>query len=447
MSARVERDAPLDAREFARALFDVALRGADPRPATERAIGALARSAMPRASVIALGKAAPAMADGALRALRAAKVPLVGGIVVAAEPAPPVASELEVLVGDHPQPGPRSLVAAQRLEAAARAVPPDATAIVLLSGGTSSLVGAPVAGVEPGDLARLTTILLGAGCDIGVVNRIRKRFARWGAGRLALALVHAAAVQCLAISDVPGDDPALIGSGPCVGDPTRAAEIMRLLEVHGLLDELPPAMRAQLDAVRDGTSPETPKPGDKAIARVRMQVIATNASALAAAAELARRSGATVRIGAPLAGEARECGERLARELIAALREPLDGTRVMLWGGETAVTLGSDPGVGGRAQELALAASRLLRGARHSGETALLVAGTDGRDGPTDAAGAIVDGDTWDAIAARGADPLRALERHDAHGALDAVGALLRTGPTGTNVADIAIGILAAAHA
>ncbi|MBA3318631.1 MAG: DUF4147 domain-containing protein, partial [Gemmatimonadales bacterium] len=339
---------------------------------------------------------------------------------------------------------PGSLAAAQALGAvAARAAKGDEV-WVLLSGGTTSLIGAPVDGIPAEDLSRLYALLLGSGLDVTAMNRIRKRFSRWGGGRLALALAPAR-VRVYLVSDVIGDDLASIGSGPCVPDLATAAEVRGLLQRSGLWEQIPETTRRQLRQAEAGRIAETPKPGDPAFARVTLELIASNGLALEAAAKRAAELGLDPVVSdTPLAGEAREVGASVAATLLqdhASRSVPQPERRhCFIWGGETTVTLGSLPaGLGGRCQELALAAAGALAGAPSG--VALLAAGTDGRDGPTDAAGAIVDGMTWKAMAAAGRDPARDLVAHDAYRALDAAGALLRPGLTGTNVMDVVIGV------
>lgn len=209
-------------------------------------------------------------------------------------------------------------------------------------------------------------------------------------------------------------------------------------------------VRAHLERIACGEVPDTPKPGDPAFTNVRAQVIVSNRHAVEAAAARAREIGfdEVIISPTPLAGEASIAGVRLASELLARrkLARGAYRSRCVLWGGETTVTLGtarSTPGLGGRSQELALAAARSLADAGDTASgIALLAAGTDGRDGPTDAAGAIVDGLTWTAVSAAGRDPAADLAGHDAYRALDAASALLRTGYTGTNVMDVAFGLI-----
>jgi glycerate-2-kinase len=263
---------------------------------------------------------------------------------------------------------------------------------------------------------------------------------------LARALAPAR-VRVFLVSDVIGDDLPSIGSGPCVPDVTTAAEVRRMLERAGLWDRIPAAARRVVTAAESGETAETPKPGDAAFARVTLELIASNRLALEAAAKRAAELGlAPIVAESPLAGEASATGASVAASILQncgplVIPQPAAPSHCYIWGGETTVTLGDGPpGLGGRCQELALAAARVLDGARPG--ITLLAAGTDGRDGPTDAAGAIIDGGTWRAAAAAGRDPARDLAGHDAYRALDAAGALLKVGLTGTNVMDVVIGVV-----
>ena len=446
---------------LATAIFDAAVAGAAPGPAVAAAVAALPLAAKDRVWIFAIGKAAHAMAAGAVDGLRQAKVGLTGGLVIGLDDAAAPDARLEAMRGDHPVPGPASFAAAQRLAERAAGMRGADGVIVLLSGGASSLVAAPVKGVSEADLVQLFTLLHARGLPIAGMNAIRKRFARWGGGRLAVA-VAPASTWCLAISDVVSDDLAAIGSGPCVPDPTTAADVRGMLEDAGLLAHLPASMRTVLDQTPRGLYAETAKPGHPAFAHVSSRVLLTNRDAVEAAAAHARQAGAEVVIAAErLEGEAATRGAEMAEHLIRCRRELADGRRAcVLWGGEATVTL-AIPAIerdrrgrplapppaelppGGRCQELALAAARVLAAAGDDAAgITLLAAGTDGRDGTTDAAGALVDGTTWDAIARSGHDPARSLAAHDAHAALSAAGALLRRGATGTNVMDIVVGIV-----
>ena len=346
------------------------------------------------------------MARAAVETLAAWRLEPSGGVVVAPADGAPPHPRLQLVVGDHPEPGPGSLAAAEAVASAAQGLGEGDEVWVLLSGGTTSLIGAPEPGLTPGDLTAIYGHLLGSGLDIAAMNRIRKRFARWGGGKLARALAPAR-VRVYVVSDVIGDDLAAIGSGPCVADPATAGEIRAELELARLWDRFPDAARRLLTAAEAGEMPETPKPGHRTFTRVTHELVASNRLALEAAAERAAGLGLLPSIAdAPLAGEASVVGADLAATLVQdcdrrGVPQPKSSStrRCFIWGGETTVTLGPSPGLGGRCQELALAAARLLAG---RAGPALLAAGTDGRDGPTDAAGAIVDGSTWAAIAAGG---------------------------------------------
>ena len=403
------------------------MRGVDPAVAVARALAGV--QVPPNVWIIALGKAARGMARGALEILATAGRTAAGGILIG--PHDPDGAELPLpyFPGNHPLPDDASLRAADALGEMVSRVQPGKTVWILLSGGTSSLVGAPVGGITLPALRELFRAISRTGLHIEDANAIRRRFLRWGGGRLGAALAHAE-VQVLAISDVPGDDPAAIGSGPCMPDPLTAADIMDRLQRHDLLDRIPAELAEWLRHTAAGEAPETPKPD--AFPAPPHRIILRNADALRAVAEEARRRNYFADVIGVIDGEAREAGARIG----ARLRKAAPGT-CLLWGGESTVTLAPDAGRGGRSQELALAASAEIAGTK----AILLAAGTDGRDGPTDAAGAIVDGETAERLHAVPLDPAAALARHDVYPTLDAVGALFRPGATGTNVMDIVIGL------
>lgn len=443
---------PFDARALLTQLYWAAVQAVSPGPALRAALDRLPDIApQRRVWLIAVGKAANPMAIAAVDVLAAHGMEPAGGVIVAPRALPPPHAALQFLAGDHPLPGARSAAAANAIGNIAATVRPEDEVWVLLSGGASSLIGAPEGTVRAAELRALYTVLLGSGLDIGAVNVIRKRFTRWGAGRLASALAPAR-VRNFIISDVIGDDLGAVGSGPCVPDPWRAADVhLRLLEAK-LWDRIPPSVRRALLAVERDPSLETIKPGDVAFTNVERRVVASNRVALDAIATRARDFGyAPVVLSTALAGEAATVGQRLATTLLtyadASRAGPAgrSGLACLIWGGETTVTLELGcTGVGGRCQELALAAARVLAGGvrgRTRPGVSLLAAGTDGRDGPTDAAGAIVGTGTWKAIINAGRDPARDLAHHDAHPALDAAGALLRTDLTATNVMDVVIGL------
>ncbi len=453
-------------------LYWAAVRAAAPGPAVRAALeelGAVER----RVWILALGKAAVPMASAAVQLLHERGISPAGGLVIAPaasdlpgavseaarargaeaaaeSEAPPPALEpphpaLEVVPGDHPEPGPRSFEAARRLAQIAARVEPQDEAWVLLSGGATSLAAGPVEGIPPRDLAELYRLLLRSGLEIAAMNAVRKRFSRWGGGRLAAALAPAR-VRTYIVSDVVGDDLPSIGSGPCVPDERTAAEVRSLLTSAALWERIPEAMRRSLAAAERDRALETPKPGDPLFVNVETRLVASNRRALAAAAARARALGVRPTVmDDPLTGEAAETGQKVGRTLLRYCQEGGSQPavpRCLIWGGETTVTLGAGPtGRGGRCQELALAAARVLAEWSGPGRAALLAAGTDGRDGPTDAAGAVVDEGTWESIRGQGRRPDSDLARHDSYAALDAAGALLRTGLTGTNVMDLVFGL------
>jgi hydroxypyruvate reductase len=431
-------------RELLIELYTVATGAVNPGPAVAQRLARLDRAAR-RRWILALGKAAIPMARAAVETLASWGQEPVGGVIVGPAADAPPHGCLPVVPGDHPEPGAASLAAAEALGEATSRIGAEDDVWVLLSGGASSLLAAPVEGLSSAELTALYRLLLGSGLDITAMNRIRKRFSRWGGGRLAAALAPAR-VAVFVVSDVIGDDLASIGSGPCVPDPTTAGEVRRALTDASLWHRIPAAARRLVEAAEAGETAETPKPGDGAFARVTLELIASNRLALEAAARRAAELGlAPVVAEAPLAGEAWATGASVAAVLLQhcgprEIPQPA-ARRCFIWGGETTVTLGDTaPGLGGRCQELGLSAARALAGAPAG--VALMAAGTDGRDGPTDAAGAIVDGTTWQRILDAGRDPARDLAAHDAYHALDAAGALLKVGLTGTNVMDVVIGLV-----
>ena len=449
-------------RDVLQQLDDGGGAGAATGPVTGRAVDALAIPRDRRVWVLSFGKAAHAMAASAVASLQRSLHQIVGGLIVSSDDAPSPYGTIAVARGDHPVPGAKSFAAAQRVgELAARMKSGD-IALALVSGGASSLIAAPLKGMSESELTRLYELLLASGLDITAMNAVRKRFSRWGGGRLSLAIAPAG-THCLAVSDVIGDELSTIGSGPCVPDPVTADNVIDILEDANLLGRLSKPFRTYLADVSRGAEPETPKKEHPAFAHGTARVIADNRGALEAAAERARALGAAAVyvVDAPLTGEAARRGEDIARWLLElrAKGGESNGTRAprfAIWGGETTVTLHAPTPraarrsptpapapPGGRCQELALAAARVLSeaGDRASGIW-LLAAGTDGRDGPTDAAGAAVDAATWNVIRAAGRDPERALAQHESHAALESAGALFKPGPTGTNVMDVVIGIV-----
>ena len=430
------------------ALYDAAIAEADPGEATSRAINSLKIAQDRRILLFAVGKAASKMAGSAVESLLKSLRQVAGGIIVTPEgdrsPYPTIISSR----GDHPVPGRLSFDAANKISELSAGRRATDVAIVLVSGGASSLIAAPLRGQAENDLTALYEMLLASGLDIVAMNAVRKRFSRWGGGRFALALAPAATF-CLAVSDVPGDHLSAIGSGPCAPDAMTAAQVSGIIEIAGLTKHLAPAHREYLTSVMRGTSPETPKSQHPAFAHVTSRVIATNRTALDGAAASASARGMSVEvIESPLGGPAAAAGEEVARLLIAARSSRNGAPKCVIWGGETTVAAATGPSSGltggGRCQEMMLAAARVLSDAGGAATgIQLLAAGTDGRDGMTEAAGAVVDAETWRAMQDAGADPAGALLRHESTNALASVNAIIPRRQTGTNVMDVAIGIVA----
>jgi glycerate-2-kinase len=382
--------------------------------------------------IVGAGKAADAMA--------AAAVAVVGdsfhggALVLPRGGAGPAVPGLEIGHGGHPLPDAGGVAATERLLTRVREVGPDTLLLVVLSGGASALLVAPAAGIDVADKRQLTASLLAAGADIMALNTVRKHCSRVKGGGLLMAAARARAVWTLVLSDVVGDDPAVIASGPTVADPTTFADAAIVLERHLAPSDVPPAIHGHLVRGCAGEVPETLKAGDPPLRRARTVVIGGNREAVTAAAEALRVRGYTVATpDRPLIGDAAAAG-RMVVEHLRAL--PRDRPVALVVGGETTVRVHAG-GRGGRCQQLALAAALALAG--EAG--VLLAAGTDGVDGPTDAAGACVDGETVLRARRCGLDPARALAATDSHPLLEATGDLIRVGPTGTNVADVVVAL------
>jgi len=375
----------------------------------------LERSPIPEVvDVVAIGKAAAAMALGACRALgdrlqRALVITKTGHVLPELVHYPAV----EVLEAGHPLPTPASLLAGARLLEWLRETPADRRLLFLISGGASSLVEAPVAGVDLGDLVRINTWLLASGLGIDQINAIRRRVSRIKGGNLLHFTGHRQ-LEAWLLSDVAGDNPAVIGSGLlCPGPAPQATPAGYPAWLTRILNRLPETEPA-------------------AVAAPPHRVLANVQAACEAAARRVRRDGLVVQVHAvELDGDAATTGMRLARRLLSDLPPGIH-----IWGGETRVKLPQHPGRGGRSQHLALAAARLLAG---RGDACLLAIGTDGSDGPGEDAGALVDGGTIARGELSGLDAAEHLRRADSGAFLEASGDLVATGPTGTNVRDLVI--------
>lgn len=418
-----------EGRRRLEALFKAGLAAADPERLVAEAAGAVAPGAALR--VLAVGKAAASM----FRGFRGVRGDAIVEALVATKEGHGLEGEPDPIFGGHPVPDARSAAVGERARALAARVQPQEHLVVLLSGGASALGAEPDASLSLDDLVRTTSTLLEAGLDIHGLNAVRKHLTRGSGGRLAEAASAAAGIHVLAISDVPGDSLATIGSGPCEPDPTTFADAIEAAHRVGAFEGLPEAVRRHLEAGRRGERAESPKPGVDWAARVTSRVLASNATALEAVAAAARADGLPVhRADEPLAGEAREVGRRLAD---LPRRSP-EVARLVIAGGETTVTV-RGPGRGGRSQELALAAALDWDAGGAPPDACLLAAGTDGTDGPTEAAGAFADPETVRRGREQGVEAALCLERNDSHGFFAREGGLFVTGPTRTNVMDLAL--------
>jgi glycerate 2-kinase len=420
-------------RRDALAIFQAALAAVDPAVLVRGALSdpsSLLPSASGRLIVLAVGKASLAMARAAHEALG----PSVSeGIVLAPRgtegDAPP---GFRLNRGGHPLPDADGMAGALLVQTAAREAGPDDRVLLLLSGGGSALLTLPHAGITLDDMRQVTGLLLKAGATINELNAVRKHLEVLKGGRLAV-LASPAQVSALVLSDVVGDPLDVIASGPVSPDPSTFVDAVNVLRHKQVWDALPASVRRHLEEALEGGLPDTPKDGDPVFRGVHVRVIGNAALAAATAAREAERLGYRSQVETSvLTGEARDVGTDLARRAVSASVEG-SGPACQIFAGETTVTVRGD-GRGGRNQELALAASIRLEGR----EGALVFsAGTDGIDGPTDAAGALATASTLPRARALGLDPGDFLARNDSYAFFDALGDLVMTGPTGTNVMDL----------
>lgn len=405
--------AEADLRARAMALIAAGNAAADPGRAVARAMGdVLADPSGPggRWQVIALGKAARAMAEAALAALPGAAALV---ITNAGNDAPLAGAE--ILVAGHPVPNAGGEAAATRVEAHLAAMRPEDRVLALISGGGSAMLPAPVSGVSLAEKQATSRLLLGSGADITQMNLIRQALSRLKGGGWCARSV--APITALILSDVPGDDLRVVASGPTVSPIGTLAEAAELAVRLGIWEALPVSVRAALTR---------PEPAGRGAGAARNRLVGSNGQSLAA----------MVAAGGTLAGLALEGDvEAAAAALVARCRQASPG-EALVFGGETTVRLTGD-GLGGRNQELALRFAR--RAVDLPGDWVFAAVGSDGRDGPGEAAGGMVGPKTLARLAAAGHSIEDVLARNDSTPALTAADALVTTGPTGTNVADLAV--------
>ncbi|HYN00438.1 MAG TPA: glycerate kinase [Aestuariivirgaceae bacterium] len=401
-----------DHRQFLRSLFDAAVSAADPARCVPPSLPPPPRG---RTIVIGAGKASAAMAAAVEQHMPG---PLSGLVITRYGHGWPC-RRIEVIEAAHPVPDEQGRAAARRIAAMVEGLNPDDLVLCLISGGGSALLAAPAAGLTLADKQEVNRQLLASGAPIAEMNCLRKHLSMLKGGRLA-ARAYPARVVSLIISDVPGDDPAVIASGPAVADPTTSEEARAIIRKYGL--DLPPRVMQFLSS----PEAETPKPGDPRLGAAEVKIIATASQSLKAAARVAENSGWNViNLGDRVEGEARDVA-RMHAVLTAGPHA------IILSGGETTVTV-RGKGRGGRNTEYLLSLAIAL------GETNgrfAIAADTDGIDGSEDNAGAIVTPDTLDRATALGLDPEAYLANNDAYGFFEKLGDLVLTGPTRTNIND-----------
>ncbi|MFC6283637.1 MULTISPECIES: glycerate kinase type-2 family protein [Polaromonas] len=431
-------DATSQPREFLEHLYRAAVTRALPLENTARYLPPPPTPASGgRTIVIGAGKAGGSMAQ-AVEALWPADAPLEGLVVTRYHHIPPrpagLKQRIEIVEAAHPVPDAAGLAAAQRILALTQGLTKNDLVLCLISGGGSALLTLPAEGLELADKQRINKALLNSGANISEMNCVRKHLSRIKGGRLAAACAPARVVT-LTISDVPGDDPSIIASGPTVPDASTCADALAILKRYGI--EVPADVLARLE----NGALETPKPGDPVFAGHEVHMIATPQQSLEAAAAVARVAGlAAYILSDEIEGESREVGKvhaALARA-VALKGQPFQKPCVILSGGETTVTIRKQPegtarGRGGRAGEFCMGLALALQG--QPGVYAL-AADTDGIDGVEDNAGAYVAPDTLQRALEQGMKLDQYLDRNDAYGYFDPLGDLVITGPTHTNVND-----------
>ena len=435
----------LDLRAAARQLQQAALAAVDPAEAVYQFVSRVGDQMLvadrsyplrefDRVFLIGAGKAAMPMADAVSEVLRDR---LNGGVVITKyhHADRPLPDHIRVHEAGHPVPDQNSVDATRDVAELLREVTPRDLILCVLSGGGSALLTLPAGGITLADLQATTQLLLRAGATIHEINALRKHLDMVKGGGLA-RLVNGAPIVTLILSDVIGDDLSVIASGPTVPDPSTFAEAWQIVQQFDLADQLPAAVRARLSLGAAGEIADTPKPGDALFDKVQTVIIGSNAQAAQAAEQAARQlKFNTLLLTTQAQGEAREVAKvaaAIAQE-IARYNRPVPKPACVIIGGETTVTL-KGRGLGGRNQEIALAAAIALDGLPNTLVAAL---GTDGTDGPTDAAGAIALGETLRRARALGLDAQAHLADNDAYHFFQALGDLIVTGPTGTNVNDL----------
>jgi hydroxypyruvate reductase len=420
-------------RRHARAIFRAALDAADPSAAVTRHLARRNFDHYRHIYVLGAGKAGASMAQAAERVLGKR---ITAGLINVKYGHTARLRRIELNECGHPVPDTAGAAGAARIAALAESAGPNDLVLCLISGGASALLPLPAEGITLEEKQATTRQLLACGANIHEMNALRKHISRIKGGQLA-RLAAPAAVESLLLSDVIGDNLDVIGSGPTAPDASTFADVHAIVSKYKL--QLPASVRDHLDRGLCGEIPETPKPGDPLFARVRNTVIGSNRLALDAAARTARALGyRTLILSSEIQGETRDVARMhaaIAREIVRTGR-PVKPPACIITGGETTVTL-RGAGLGGRNQEFALAAAIDIAGLDR---VVVFSAGTDGTDGPTDAAGAIADGRTL----ARKPDAQSFLDANDSYHYFEPLGDLVKTGPTNTNVMDVRLVLVGA---
>ena len=390
--------------------------------------------------LLAFGKAACAMIAAAHQLIPQQKLAGKGLAITSYENFTAIA-DIDVIAAGHPLPDKAGLQAAQRVASRARAAQQGELLLVLISGGGSALLPAPVDGITLQEKIATTELLLGSGASINQINCVRKHLSQLKGGGLA-RLAEPADLHALILSDVLGDDLSAIASGPTVADHTCFADAIDILVSHKIWNNVPLAVQNYLQQGSRNLHPETPKPGAALFRNTGHTLVGSNLISLHAALQAAENDGLQTELySSHLHGEARIAAENLAAHAKNLQKNSLKQPIAIIAGGETTVTL-SGNGKGGRNQETALAFALAAEQVGLTENWVFLSGGTDGRDGPTDAAGGSVDAGSLLRMRQAGFDPLQILVEHNSYPALKAANDLLITGATGTNVADLQILLL-----
>lgn len=390
--------------------------------------------------LIAIGKAACRMAEAARNAIPAQFLNPAGIIVTNYDNVAEIPG-FEVLGAGHPFPDDNGLQAAHKVAERIAGAQQGELVLTLISGGGSALLPYPVDGINLADKIATTQLLLASGATINEINCVRKHLSMLKGGGL-IRLAAPADLHALILSDVLGDDLSAIASGPTVADDTTFADAITACRQRDLWHRLPKTVQNHLQQGAQGLQPETLKSGDTLLQRTSQTLIGSNALSVDAVCKTAEQLGFQPRIYSKhLAGEARQAADRLALHCRDLLAGGLSSPTAIIAGGETTVTLIGN-GKGGRNQELALAFALSAEAIGLTGCWTFLSGGSDGRDGPTDAAGGLVDPHSLQRMRSIGIDPKQALNNNDSYPALHASGDLVITGATGTNVADLQIVLL-----